>query len=72
MTNADIREFKENVKQVIMKKYKLSEIDAYRAVKNSYLTQALIKDKDFVMHDTVEEWADFVHHELFCDEKLRM
>lgn len=72
MNNADIREFKENVKQVLMKQYHMNEIDAHRAVRDSYLSKALSKDHDYVMHDTVEEWAEFVHHELSNDEKLRM
>lgn len=45
---------------------------AHRAVRDSYLSEALSKDKDYVMHDTVEYWAEFVHDELNHEHLLRM
>jgi hypothetical protein len=34
-------------------------LEAIRAVRASYLSDALQMDRDFVEHDTVEEWVDF-------------
>lgn len=42
----------------------MSEVEAYCAVRDSYLSVALQRDKDYVVHDTVEEWADFIFIEV--------
>lgn len=55
MTNAEIREFKSYVRDTLVRKYHLNEVEAARAVRDSYLSKALAMDKDFVDHDTVEE-----------------
>ncbi len=72
MTNADIREFKQFVKEVLVKKYGFTEIEAHQAVKNSYLTIALKKDNNYVEHDTVDEWADFIYDEWSGNQLLMM
>ncbi|MBR5596619.1 MAG: hypothetical protein IKW30_04340 [Lachnospiraceae bacterium] len=72
MTNAEIKEFKKYVKETLMKKYNMNEIEAARAVRNSYMSQALKLDKDFVEHDTVEEWADIIFDEINSEELLMM
>lgn len=72
MTNAEIKEFKKYVKETLMKKYHMNEIEAIRAVRDSYMSQALRTDKDFVEHDTVEEWADIIYDEVNSEELLRM
>lgn len=64
MTNVQIKEFKKFVRETLMNKYQMREMDAQRAVRNSYLSIALERDKDYVEHDTVEEWADFVFEEI--------
>lgn len=58
MTNAEIEEFKMYVRDTLVKTYHMNEIEAMRAVRDSYLSKALEKDKGFVEHDTVEEWAE--------------
>lgn len=63
MTNKENKEFKIFVQDTLMKKYQMNETDAARAVRSSYLSTALNDDIDFVEHDTVEEWADFVYNE---------
>lgn len=72
MTNAEIKEFKKYVKETLMKKYHMNEIEAAHAVRDSYMSQALRMDKDFVEHDTVEEWADIIYDEINSEELLRM
>ena len=64
MTNAEIREFKSYVRDTLVRKYHLNEVEAARAVRDSYLSKALAMDKDFVDHDTVEEWAEFIYDEI--------
>ena len=50
----------------------MNELEAYRAVQNSYLSEALIQDKNFVEHDTVEKWADFIREKIDNYEQLMM
>lgn len=64
MTNIEIKEFKECVKDALIRCYNMSEVEAYCAVRDSYLSVALQRDKDYVVHDTVEEWADFIFKEV--------
>ncbi len=72
MTNAEIKEFKKYVRETLVKDYHISEIEAERAVRASYLSRALAMDKDFVEHDTVEEWAEFINSEMKNEELLMM
>lgn len=72
MTNAEIKEFKKYVRDTLVKNYHMNEIEATRAVRDSYLSKALSRDKEFVEHDTVEEWAEFVYDEIHGEELLRM
>lgn len=64
MTNVEVREFKGFVKDVLIRQYNMDEVEAHRAVRNSYLSEALRRDKDYVEHDTVEEWAEFIYEEV--------
>lgn len=72
MTNVEIKEFKGFVKDVLIRKYNMNEVEAYRAVQNSYLSEALRRDKNYVEHDTVEEWAEFINDEVNRSELLMM
>ena len=72
MTNAEIREFKSYVRDTLVRKYHLNEVEAVRAVRDSYLSKALAMDKDFVDHDTVEEWAEFIYDEINHESLLMM
>lgn len=72
MTNEEIKEFKKYVRDTLVRVYHMNEIEAAHAVRNSYLSEALKKDRDFVEHDTVEEWAEFIHNEIINEELLMM
>lgn len=72
MTNAEIREFKGFVKETLMREYNMNEVEAHRAVQNSYLSEALRRDKNYVEHDTVQEWAEFIYNEISEAELIRM
>ena len=72
MTNVEIKDFKKYVRDTLMRTYHMSEFEAARAVRDSYLSKALVKDKNFVEHDTVEEWAEFIYDEINGTELLMM
>lgn len=72
MTNMEIKEFKKFVREILVKKYHMNEIEAQRAVRDSYMSKALARDKDYVEHDTVEEWADFIYDEVNKNNLLMM
>ena len=63
MTNADIRELKEFIKEVLVEHYHIDKTIAHKVVVNSYLSEALKKDPDYADHGTIEEWAEFVYNE---------
>jgi hypothetical protein len=72
MTKSEIKEFKGFVRDTLMREYKMNELEAYRAVQDSYLSEALQRDSDYVEHDTVEEWAEFIFNEVSQRVLLRM
>lgn len=72
MASAEIREFKGFVKDALIRQYNMNEVEAHRAVRDSYLSEALRRDKDYVEHDTVEEWAEFIHEEVSNSVLLMM
>lgn len=72
MTKSEIKEFKGFVRDTLMSEYKMNELVAYRAVQDSYLSEALQRDSDYVEHDTVEEWAEFIFNEVSQRVLLRM
>lgn len=72
MNRTEIKEFKHFVVECLMKNYRMDEISATRAVRDSYLSKALAGDPDYTMHDTVEEWAEYVYHEMGDVELLQM
>ena len=72
MTKSEIKEFKGFVRDTLMREYKMNELEAYRAVQDSYLSEALQRDSDYVEHDTVEEWAEFIFNEVSQRGLLRM
>lgn len=64
MTNTDIKELKKYIKLGLMDKYHMSETAAHCAVRDSWLSEKLRYDKDFVDHDTIDYWVDFIYSEL--------
>ena len=72
MTKSEMKEFKGFVRDTLMREYKMNELEAYRAVQDSYLSEALQRDSDYVEHDTVEEWAEFIFNEVSKRGLLRM
>lgn len=69
MTKAEIKEFKKYLIIVLVRKYKMSRTEAHRAVRDSYLSEALKRDSDYVMHDTLVGWAKFIFDEVQSKQK---
>lgn len=68
----DAKEYMNSVVDVIVKKYKLSEIEAYKAVKKSFLYDSLMKFPDETLHDDIETNADFVYEDYTDEHLLQM
>jgi len=63
MEESAIKEFLFYVEKDLIDTYKMDQPEAQKAVKESYLTEMLETDNDFVVHDTIEEWSEFVYKE---------
>lgn len=68
----DAKEYMNSVVNVIVKKYHLSEIEAYKAVKKSFLYDSLMKFPDETLHDDIETNADIVYEDYTSEQLLRM
>ena len=68
----DAKEYMKSVVDIIIKKYHISEIEAYKAVKKSFLYDSLKKFPDETLHDDIETNADFVYQDYTTDQLLRM
>ncbi|MBD5522323.1 MAG: hypothetical protein HDR03_14055 [Lachnospiraceae bacterium] len=68
----DAKKYMNSVIDVIIKKYCLSEIEAYKAVKESFLYDSLIKFPDETLHDDIETNADFVYQDYTSEHLLQM
>lgn len=69
MTKAEIKEFKKYLIIVLIRKYKMSRTEAHRAVGDSYLSEVLKRDSDYVMQNTLAGWAKFVFDEVQSKQK---
>ncbi len=68
----DAKEYMNSVINVIVKKYNLSEIESYKAVKKSFLYDSLLKFPDETLHDDIETNADFVYQDYTSEHLLQM
>ena len=57
------KEYINAVSRVLVRKYKLTEIEAYKIVKNSFLYDSLMHFEDETVHDDVEMNADAVYED---------
>lgn len=72
MEKSRVGGYRECVIKELMKSYKLDEFTAAKAVKRSYLSRALRKNADEVLHDPVEYWAELVYREEVLKEAKEM
>lgn len=68
----DAKEYMNSVVNVIVRKYHMSEIEAYRIVKKSFLYESLLKFPDETLHDDIETNADFVYEDYTSENLLQM
>ena len=66
----DAKEYMDSVIKCMMKKYNMSEIVAYKAVKGSFLYDSLKKFPEETLHDDISTNADFVYQD-YTSEKLQ-
>ena len=68
----DAKEYMNSVVDSIVKKYDLSEIEAYKAVKESFLYDSLVNFPDETLHDDIDTNADFVYKDYVSENLLQM
>lgn len=68
----DAKEYMAFVANILVRKYHLSEIEAYKAIKESFLYDSLIKFPDETLHDDVVTNADFVYEDYNSQQLLQM
>lgn len=68
----DAKEYMNSVVNSIVKRHNLSELEAYKAVRNSFLYDSLIKFPDETLHDDIDTNADFVYEDYTSEKLLQM
>ena len=68
----EVKEYMDSVVMTIVKKYHLSEIESYKAVKQSFLYDSLINFPEETLHDDIETNADFVYQDYTAEKLQRM
>ena len=68
----DAKEYMKSVVETIIRKYHISEIEAYSMVKKSFLYDSLLKFPDETIHDDIETNADFVYEDYTSSNLLEM
>ena len=66
------KEYMKAVVEVLQHKYGMSEIEAYRAIKETFLYSSLLYYVDETIHDHVETNADFVYADYKEPQLKRM
>ncbi len=68
----DAKKYMNSVVEIIIRKYSLSEIESYKAVKSSFLYDSLNKFPDETIHDDMETNADFIYQDYISEHLLEM
>jgi len=68
----DAKKYMNAVVVILMKKFDMPEIEAYKAVKNSFLYDSLIMFPDESIHDDIETNAAFVYQDYISGQLLEM
>jgi len=66
------KEYKSKVVECLMHKYKMSEIEANRAIRISYLEDSLNCYPEETIHDDIEANADNVYYDYTHPRSLQM
>ena len=65
------KEYMNAVIETLQTKYNMTEIEAYKAVKSSFLYDSLLYYVDETIHDDIEMNADFVYED-YNNPELKM
>lgn len=57
------KEYMDAVSRVLIRKYNMTEIEAYKVIKNSFLYDSLLYYVDETIHDDVEMNADAIYED---------
>lgn len=68
MAKTMVRMFKQCIAEILVDKYHLSEMDARRAIKNSYLDGSLKISVEDTLHEDTEMWADDIYEYIYGTE----
>lgn len=68
----DAKKYMNAVIDVLIKKFNMTEIEAYKMVKNSFLYDSLIKFPKETVHDDIETNAYFVYQDYTEEHLLEM
>lgn len=72
MLNDKVKEYKNSVLKCLMRKYGLSEFEANKAIRQSYLPESLKKYPEETIHDDIETTADDIYYDYTHPILMRM
>jgi hypothetical protein len=70
--NKQAKEYKMKVVECLVNKYKLNEIEAMRAIRDSYLEDSLKFYPNETIHDDIETNADNVYYDYTHPKLMQM
>lgn len=70
MNNSTVKEFKKCIAIILMKKYQLSELQARKAIRDSYFEESLKMSRQNTLHTDPEEWADDIYEYIYEEPEL--
>lgn len=70
MNNATVKEFKKCITDILMKKYQLNELQARKAIRDSYFDESLKMSRQNTLHTDPEQWADDIYEYIYEEPEL--
>lgn len=70
MNNATVKEFKKCITDILMKKYQLNELQARKAIRDSYFDESLKMSRQNTLHIDPEQWADDIYEYIYEEPEL--
>lgn len=70
MNDSTVKEYKKCITDLLMKKYRLDELNARKAVRDSYFGESLKISRQNTLHIDPEQWADDIYEYIFEEPKL--
>ena len=70
--NKRAKEYQKKVVDVLVRKYNMSELEAYKAIRTTFLYDSLCLYPEETLHDDIETNADFVYEDYTHPQLMRM